>query len=307
MSSPLTVSFEFFPPADDAAAAQLWQAVERLAPLQPRYVSVTYGADGSTRTRTHDCVLRILRETALTVVPHLTCVAATRSEVCMIAMDYWRAGIRHLVALRGDPPPQSLGPEGAYLPLPGGYAYAADLVRGLRELAPFEISVAAYPEGHPESGSVGADLLNLRRKVDAGATTAITQFFFDHEAYLRYRDAAAAVGIAIPIVPGILPIVKFSQLTRFAARCGTRLPEWLRRRFAGIEDDGAACRAVALEVACLQVERLRRDGVDAFHFYTLNRAELTRAICASMGVGVQDGFINTPTKGNRPVESSRMA
>ena len=283
------VTFEFFPPADETAAVQLWEAVERLAPLGPKYVSVTYGADGSTRDRTHECVRRILRETALTVVPHLTCVAATRAEVAAIASEYWRCGVRHLVALRGDVPAEAKDPSGRYRPSPTGYAYASDLVRGLRELEDFEITVAAYPEGHPETGSVTADLQNLQRKSEAGATTAITQFCFDDDAFLRYRDAAAIMGIGARIVPGILPVAKFSQVARFAARCGTAIPEWLSRRFAGIEDDAAACRPIALEVAIEQVERLRRHGVEQFHFYTLNRAELTRAICTAIGAAPSGG------------------
>jgi methylenetetrahydrofolate reductase (NADPH) len=234
-------------------------------------------------------VRRILRETALVVVPHLTCVAATRTEVCMIAADYWSSGIRHLVALRGDVPADARGPEGQYRPFPGGYPFAADLVRGLRDLEDFAITVAAYPEGHPESGGVAADLLNLKRKVDAGATSAITQFFFDDDAYLRYRDAAADMGIRAPIVPGILPIAKFSQLTRFAARCGAVIPERLRQRFSGVEGDDVAARALALEVAVGQVQRLRRHGVQEFHFYTLNRAELTHAICTAIGLVPEDG------------------
>lgn len=275
----VSVSFEFFPPGDDAAAGQLWGAIERLAPLGPRFVSVTYGADGSTRSRTHECVLRILRDTDLIVAPHLTCVGAPREEVLGIAEDYWRHGVRHVVALRGDPSEAS-----HYRPHPGGFAFGSDLVLGLKRTAPFEISVAAYPEGHPESGTVEADLSNLKRKVDAGATRAITQFFFDDAVFLRYRDRCAAAGIRASIVPGILPITRFAQMLRFAERCGTSVPEWLRRRFDGLDHDPETRRMIAAHVAIEQVQRLRRHGVEEFHFYTLNRAELTYAICHALGM-----------------------
>jgi methylenetetrahydrofolate reductase (NADPH) len=280
---PPTVSFEFFPPSDAAMAEILWQSVQRLAPLAPRFVSVTYGADGSTRERTHQCVLRILRETKLVVAPHLTCVGAAGAEVQKIAADYARQGIRHLVALRGDPP----APASAYRPQPDGYAYAANLVHGLKEVADFEISVAAYPEGHPETPGVDADLDNLKRKIDAGADRAITQFFFDTDFYLRYRDRAAAAGIGATIVPGILPITRFPQMLRFAARCGASVPEWLHRRFDGLDDDPDTRRLIAAHVAIEQVQRLRRHGVDEFHFYTLNRSELTYAICHALGLRPQ--------------------
>jgi methylenetetrahydrofolate reductase (NADPH) len=284
MSNEVAVSFEFFPPNDDAAAASLWSAVERLAPLRPRFVSVTYGADGSTRSRTHECVLRILRNTDLVVAPHLTCVGAPREDIVGIAQDYWRHGVRHMVALRGDP--ATGNPDGSrrYDPYPGGFAYASDLVRGIRAAAPFEISVAAYPEGHPESGTVEADLENLERKVDAGANRAITQFFFDNDAFLRYRDRCAARGIRANIVPGILPITRFPQLERFAKRCGATVPEWLSRRFDGLDDDPETRRMIAAHVAIEQVRELRAHGVEEFHFYTLNRAELTYAICHALGV-----------------------
>jgi methylenetetrahydrofolate reductase (NADPH) len=293
MSNPVAVSFEFFPPSDDAMANQLWEAVQRLAPLRPNFVSVTYGADGSTRARTHDCVLRIRRETSLVVAPHLTCVGAARSEVLRIAEDYWREGIRHLVALRGDAPaaaapgpaaPAGTPGDGAYQPHPQGFPYAADLVRGLKSVADFDVSVAAYPEGHPETGSVEADLENLKRKVDAGATRAITQFFFDTDLYLRYRDRCAANGIDVKIVPGILPITRFGQLLRFAGRCGASVPDWLHRRFDGLDQDAETRRMIAANVAIEQVQRLCQHGVDEFHFYTLNRAELTYAICHALGV-----------------------
>ena len=279
MAKDVSVSFEFFPPNDEAAAAHLWSAVERLAPLGPRFVSVTYGADGSTRSRTHECVLRILRDTDLVVAPHLTCIGAPREEILDIAQDYWRHGVRHMVALRGD-----AAAQGPYRPHAGGFAFASDLVRGIREAAAFEISVAAYPEGHPESGTVERDLENLKRKVDAGAGRAITQFFFDTDVFLRYRDRCAANGIRASIVPGILPITRFPQLLRFAERCGASVPDWLRRRFDGLDDDAETRRMIAAHVAIEQVQRLRQHGVEEFHFYTLNRAELTYAICHALGL-----------------------
>ncbi|MCE2714223.1 MAG: methylenetetrahydrofolate reductase [Acidibacter sp.] len=279
-SSSIRVSFEFFPPADAAMEATLWQSVQRLAPLSPHFVSVTYGADGSTRDRTHQLVSRIQHETQLTGAPHLTCVGATREEVLEVARQYWREGIRHIVALRGD------APQGAtqYEPHPDGYAYASDLVAGLRSVADFDISVAAYPETHPEAPSAEADLDNLRKKIDAGASRAITQFFFDTDDYLRFRDRCVAAGIHVSIVPGILPITRFPQVTRFAARCGAKIPNWLAERFAGLDDDAETRRLIAANVAIEQVSRLRHHGVDEFHFYTLNRAELTYAICHALGL-----------------------
>ncbi len=276
----MNVSFEFFPPGDAAMEAVLWQSVERLAPLQPRFVSVTYGADGSTRTRTHQLVTRIQRETSLTGAPHLTCVGASRGEILDIARQYWDQGIRHIVALRGDPP------KGAarYEPHPEGFAYAADLVAGLKTIADFEISVAAYPEVHPEAPSAQLDLGNLKRKLDAGASRAITQFFYDIEAFLRFRDRCEAAGIEAPIVPGILPITRFPQVLRMASRCGTRIPPWLEDRFHGLDDDQDTRRLIAASVAIEQVHTLERYGVRDFHFYTLNRAELTFAICHALGV-----------------------
>jgi methylenetetrahydrofolate reductase (NADPH) len=283
MANP-TVSFEFFPPGDEAMAQQLWQAVLRLAPLKPNFVSITYGADGSTRTRTHEFVQRVQRETELRVAPHLTCVGASRQEVLQIAEGYWGQGVRHLVALRGDPPAASAG---GYRPHPQGFGFASDLVAGLLQVANFEVSVAAYPEGHPESGGVDADLQNLRRKVDAGANRAITQFFFEPDLFLRYRDRCAAAGMRISIVPGILPITRFPQMLRFAARCGATVPEWLRRRFDGLDDDPETRRMIAANVAIEQVQRLRQHGVDEFHFYTLNRGELAYAICHALGLRPQ--------------------
>lgn len=287
MSNPVAVSFEFFPPSDESMARQLWTCVQRLAPLRPNFVSVTYGADGSTRNRTHECVSRILRETDLTVAPHLTCVGASRAEVLRIAATYWAQGIKHLVALRGDAPadaPAFHAPPSAPDRHPDGFAYASELVAGLKDVGKFDVSVAAYPEGHPESPSAAADLDYLKRKVDAGASRAITQFFFDTDVFLRFRDRCAAAGIRAHLVPGILPIARFAQLLRFAERCGASVPQWLRQRFDGLDEDPDTRRLIAASVAIEQVERLRAHGVDEFHFYTLNRAELTYAICHAMGL-----------------------
>ncbi len=290
MANRVAVSFEFFPPNDAAMAGQLWDAVQRLAPLQPEFVSVTYGADGSTRSRTHECVLRMLRETSLRVAPHLTCIGATRTEVLGIAQEYWRQGVRQMVALRGDLPGGATAggvPAGGEPLRQDGFSYASDLVKGLKDTADFDISVAAYPEGHPESGSVDADVQNLQRKIDAGANRAISQFFFDTDVFLRYRDRCAAAGMRINIVPGILPITRFAQLVRFAARCGTAVPPWLRARFEGLDDDPETRRMIAAHIAIEQVQRLQQHGVDEFHFYTLNRAELTYAICHALGLRPQ--------------------
>ena len=276
----IRVSFEFFPPGNEKMEATLWDSVQRLAPLRPRFVSVTYGADGSTRERTHAAVERIVQETELTAAPHLTCVGASRGEVDDVARDYWDMGIRHLVALRGDPPKDSDG----YTPHPDGYAYASDLVEGLTKVGDFDISVAAYPEVHPEARDAAFDLDNLKRKLDAGASRAITQFFFDTEVYVRFRDRCAAAGIEASIVPGILPITRFPQLERFAAMCGASVPDWLRERFAGIDDDAERRHQVATSVAIEQAQKLKAEGVNEFHFYTLNRSELTVAICHALGV-----------------------
>jgi methylenetetrahydrofolate reductase (NADPH) len=277
------VTFEFFPPNTDKMEQTLWNSIERLSVLGPRFVSVTYGADGSTRERTHAAVARIRKETNLTAAPHLTCIGATRGEIDDIARAYWDLGVRHLVALRGDPPRDVRG----YTPHPGGYAYASDLVAGLKRIADFDISVAAYPEVHPEANSPLADLDNLKRKLDAGATRAITQFFFNVDVYLRFRDLCAAAGIESMIVPGILPITRFPQLTRFAEQCGATVPEWLQHRFDGLEDDPDTRKLIAASVAIEQVQLLQRAGIDEFHFYTLNRSELTFAICHALGVRPQ--------------------
>jgi methylenetetrahydrofolate reductase (NADPH) len=278
-----TVSFEFFPPKDEEMERTLWRSIERLAPLRPRFVSVTYGADGSTRKRTHGVVTKIQASTPLTAAPHLTCVGAPREEVLDIARDYYRNGVRHIVALRGDPPQGS----GRYVPHPEGFAYAVDLVRGLRTVADFEISVATYPEPHPESPSPDFELTNLKAKIDAGAARAITQFFFDPDVFLRFRDRCVAEGVRASIVPGILPITRFPQMLRMAERCGASVPDWLVQRFDGLDDDPETRRLIAASVAIDQVERLQRHGVSEFHFYTLNRSELTYAICHALGVRPQ--------------------
>ena len=280
MKQEVAVSFEFFPPHDEQMEVQLWTAIERLAGLAPRFVSVTYGADGSTRERTHSAVARIVGETRLTAAPHLTCIGAPRGEIDAIARKYWDMGVRHLVALRGDPPPGS----GGYVPHPDGYQYAAELVAGLKRVADFDISVAAYPEVHPDAPNALFDLDNLKRKLDAGASRAITQFFFDVDVFLRFRDLAAAAGIESALVPGILPITRFPQLERFAERCGASVPDWLRERFAGLEDDAETRQMIAASVAIEQVHKLQREGLHEFHFYTLNRSELTFAICHALGV-----------------------
>ncbi len=279
-AAPVRVSFEFFPPKTEKMEQTLWNSIERLKSLEPSFVSVTYGADGSTRDRTHRVVTRVLDETPLNAVPHLTCVGASRAEIRDIAQRYWDAGVRQIVALRGDAPQDG----GSYQPHPDGYAYAADLVAGLREVADFQVAVAAYPETHPEAPSAEFDLDNLKRKVDAGASRAITQFFFDSEVFLRFRDRAAAAGIGVPIVPGILPITNFPQLLKFAAMCGASVPAQLHERFHGLEDDLGTRQLIAAAVAIEQVEALRRAGVSDFHFYTLNRAELTYAICHHLGL-----------------------
>jgi len=275
-----TVSFEFFPPSSAAMETTLWQSIERLADLEPRFVSVTYGADGSTRGRTHAAVARIIKETQLTPAPHLTCIDASRGEIDDIARQYWDMGVRHLVALRGDAPKDA----GAYEAHPDGYAYASDLVAGLRKVADFDISVAAYPEIHPEAPDAAFDLDNLKRKLDAGASRAITQFFFDADTFLRFRERCAKAGIESAVVPGILPITRFPQLERFAAMCGASVPDWLRRRFDGLEDDAQTRQMIAASVAIEQVRVLESEGIEDFHFYTLNRSELTYAICHALGV-----------------------
>ncbi|MFK8015175.1 MAG: methylenetetrahydrofolate reductase [Gammaproteobacteria bacterium] len=276
MSNTLDVSFEFFPPNSERMTQTLWQSVEVLAPLRPRFVSVTYGADGSTRERTHRIVSEIKQTTDLIPAAHLTCIGATRDEVRAIARQYYDDGVRHLVALRGDlPEGQSVGP---------GYAYALDLVEGLMDVADFDISVAAYPEVHPEAQSADKDLEVLRRKIDAGAKRAVTQFFFEADTFLRFRDRCVAAGIDAPIVPGILPVTNFARVVEFSERCGTCVPDSLRQRFAGLDDNPQTRNLIAASAAIELVQALRREGVDQFHFYTLNRHELTYAICHDLGV-----------------------
>ena len=275
----IDVSFEFFPPKTEKMEETLWQSVKTLEPLQPRFVSVTYGAGGSTRERTHATVERIARQTSLTAAAHLTCVGATRDEVDEVARSYWEAGVRHIVALRGDPP--ELG--AAYQQHPGGYANAAELVAGLKQIADFDISVAAYPELHPDSGTRSADLDNLKRKVDAGAHRAITQFFFSADAFLRFRDAVAAAGMDIEIVPGILPVSNVAQTRKFAGQCGAAIPDWMDGLFEGLDDHPEARKLIAATVAAELCGQLYAEGVRHFHFYTLNRAELSYAICHLLG------------------------
>jgi methylenetetrahydrofolate reductase (NADPH) len=273
------LSFEFFPPKNEKLEQDLWACIRRLESLSPRFVSVTYGAGGSTRSRTHDTVSRLVRETSLTPAAHLTCVGATREEVDEVARDYWTAGVRHIVALRGDPPAGA----SVYEPHPGGYAQAEDLVRGLRKIGDFDISVGAYPETHPAALSADADLDFLKRKIDAGANRAITQYFFDTEVFLRFLDRCHAKGITLPIVPGILPVSNFAQVKRFSAMCGASVPAWLEKLFEGLDEDEGTRRMVAATVAAEQVRLLQANGVDEFHFYTLNRPDLTYAIAHILG------------------------
>lgn len=280
LSGDIGVSFEFFPPKSEAMAETLWQSVETLAPLGPRFVSVTYGAGGSTRERTHATVARIARETTIPAAAHLTCVEASKAEIEEVARAYWDAGVRHIVALRGDPP--TAGAK--FAPHPDGYAGAADLVAGLRAIAPFEISVAAYPETHPEADCAQSDIDNLKRKLDAGATRAITQFFHEADTFFRFRDAAAAAGITAEIVPGIMPVNNFAGVKRMSAMCGTKVPEWMERLFDGLDDLPAARQLVAGTIAAEMCRRLYAGGVRDFHFYTLNRAELAYAICHMLGL-----------------------
>lgn len=280
MSAP-RVSFEFFPPKSPEAEASLWKTVERLAPLNPEFVSVTYGADGSTRERTHQVIKSILTKTSLKPVPHLTCVGAPREEIDAIADEYWNMGVRQIVALRGDP---EGGAEADYVPHPDGYAYASDLVQGLLEKHPFELFVAAYPETHPQAVSEDADLENLKRKVDAGGHRAITQFFFDNEIFLRFRDRVAAAQIDVELIPGILPVTNFNTLVRFAGACGASIPQSLSTLFEGLDGDPTTRQLIAAHAAVSQAEDLGREGVEDFHFYTLNRADLSFAVCHALGV-----------------------
>lgn len=278
----LAVSFEFFPPRTDEMEAQLWRSIGRLAPLRPSFVSVTYGAGGSTRERTHSTIKRILAETELKPAAHLTCVGTTRAEIDAIVGEYWSSGVKHIVALRGDMPE-----PGPYAQVMGGYDSTPDLIRGIRLIAPFEVSVSAYPERHPDSPSVEHDYALLKAKIDAGATRAITQFVYDTDVVLRFADRAYREGIRIPIVPGIMPATNFKGVVRMAKRCGASIPESLARKFEGLDDDLETRKLIAATVAAEQVERLRRHGFDSFHFYTLNQADLTFAICHLLGVRAQ--------------------
>lgn len=275
------VSFEFFPPKSDKMEEQLWSSISRLAPLAPEFVSVTYGAGGSTRERTHATVSRIVKETAMRPAAHLTCVNATKEEVDEVARAYWAAGVRHIVALRGDP---ADGVGASYQPHPGGYQNAADLTAGLKKIGNFEISVAGYPEKHPESQTLQADIDNLKAKVDAGADRIITQFGFDNTHYLRFLERARANGIWVPITPGLVPIHNFRQVAGFAVRAGATVPAWLARRFEGLEDDVQTTHLVAAAVATEQAMDLVDEGIKSFHFYTLNRADLVYAICHLLGL-----------------------
>ena len=278
------VSFEFFPPKTERMGEILWDSIATLAPLKPRFVSVTYGAGGTTRERTHATVERIVRETSIPAAAHLTCVDASRAEIEEIARAYWEIGVRHIVALRGDPPVAGA----KFTPRADGYASAADLVAGLKKVAPFEISVGAYPETHPEAASAEADLDNLKRKIDAGADRAITQFFFEPDTFLRFRDAAAAAGITAELVPGIMPVSNFGAVQRMSGMTGTAVPAWLAHLFEGLDDLPAARQLVAATVSAELCRRLYAGGVRQFHFYTLNRAELSYAICHLLGLRPKD-------------------
>jgi len=279
-SANIAVSFEFFPPKTAEMEVQLWDAIRRLAPLRPHFVSVTYGAGGSTRDRTHATVKRIIEETDLRPAAHLTCVGASRADVDEVVRNYWAAGVRHIVTLRGDMPE----PGAAYVPHPQGYQSTAELVAGVRAIAPFEVSVAAYPEKHPESPSLEWDLDLLRAKIAAGANRAITQFVFERDAIPRYRDRAASAGIAVPIVPGLMPTTNFKGVKRMAARCGAGIPAWLAGLYEGLDENPEARKRIAADVLAGQVHELRSEGFAQFHFYTLNQSELTYAVCLQLGL-----------------------
>ena len=280
LSGDASVSFEFFPPKNEKMEETLWSSIQTLAPLAPRFVSVTYGAGGSTRERTHHTVSRIVEETDLLPAAHLTCVDASKAEIAEVAQAYWDAGVRHIVALRGDPPEEGRG----FVPHPDGYASAAVLVAGLKAIAPFDISVAAYPETHPEALSSQADIDNLKRKLDAGASRAITQFFFAPETFFRFRDKVAAAGIKTEMVPGILPVSNVAQTRKFAAMCGAAIPPWMDRLFEGLDDHPSTRQLIAATIAAELCRKLYAGGVREFHFYTLNRAELSYAICHLLGL-----------------------
>lgn len=276
-----TVSFEFFPPKSEEAEAKLWSSIERLFPLAPDFVSVTYGAGGSTRDRTHRTVRRIVSETDMKPAAHLTCVSATRDEVDEVIRDYWEAGVRHIVALRGDPP-EGLGQR--YQPFPGGYSNSADLTAGIKAIGDFEVSVGCYPEKHPDSADWDADLDMLKAKIDAGATRAITQFFFDPDIYFRYLERVRKAGIDIPIVPGVMLQPNFKGLKRMAQMCGAHIPDRIHAVYEGLDEDARTRELVTAHLAAEMCEALHQGGADAFHFYTLNRAGLALSTCALLGV-----------------------
>lgn len=279
----VNVSFEFFPPKSDEAEANLWKAIRRLEPLNPAFVSVTYGAGGSTRERTHRTVQRIISETTLRPAAHLTCVEASRDEVDEVIQGYKAIGVDHIVALRGDPP-GSAGIGGAYQPRADGYANATELTAAISRIGGFEVTVGAYPEKHPESPSIDHDIEVLKAKVDSGATRAVTQFFFDIEAFLRFRDRVRSAGIKIPLIPGVMPVSNFAGLKRMTAACGAALPDWLAAHFDGLDDDPETRKLLAASIAAETCARLQEEGFSDFHFYTLNRAELVYAICRVLGV-----------------------
>lgn len=284
LQCPLNASFEFFPPKNEKMAESLWNTVERLAPLNPEFVSVTYGAGGSTRERTHKTVERILKEARLDTAAHLTCVAASREEIDAILKDYWQLGVRRIVALRGDPV-EGIG--ATYKPHPEGYAYASDLVEGIKKIGDFDVSVSGYPERHPESSGWDMEIENLKRKVDAGADRIVTQYFFDNDLFDEYRERLAKARITIPVIPGILPIHNFEQTMVFSAKCGASIPDWVARRFTGLQNDPETRKLVGAGIACEQVMDLVDRGVEDFHFYTMNRADLTYAICRMLGMGIE--------------------
>jgi methylenetetrahydrofolate reductase (NADPH) len=284
----IKLSFEFFPPKTETAEESLWAAIKRLEPLAPDFVSVTYGAGGSTRERTHRTVKRILDETTLKPAAHLTCVGASREEVDEVIREYWDAGVRHIVALRGDPPPGEGGIGGVYTPRADGYANATELTAAIKRIAPFEVIVGVYPEKHPESPSFEHDINVLKAKVDAGATLAMSQFFFDIDAFLRFRDRVDAAGIKIPITPAIMPVTNFAGLKKMSAACQTCVPGWLANLFDGLDNDPDTRRLIACSVAAEMCAKLEEEGFDSFHFYTLNRADLVYAICRVLGVREQE-------------------
>jgi len=285
---PLKVSFEFSPPKTDEAEANLWRCIRRLEPLQPDFVSVTYGAGGSTRERTHHTVKRIVEETSLSPAAHLTCVAHTKDEIEDIVRGYWDAGIKHIVALRGDMP----GMQGKYQTHPGGYASTPDLIEGIRKIAPFEISVSAYPERHPDSASEEQDIELLKAKVGAGATRALTQFGFETEALARFRDRATRAGVNVPIVPGIIPTTNIKGISRMAKGAGASVPDWLEGLYVGLDSDADTRKLIAATILAEQVQDLRAEGFDQFHFYTLNQADLTFAACCLLGMRPAQGIVS---------------